>query len=60
MPRAEERMLRTYTEVVSYLHQIYTTDDVNAETDAALTSYIQPLTISPAQCVEALVTKMLR
>lgn len=56
-PWAKERMLRTYLEVVNVLLQNYVTDDVIAESDSALTRYIQPSTMSPTQYVNAPVAK---
>lgn len=50
-------MLRTKPEVVSYLPQNYTTDDVIAITDAALTRYTPPSTLSPTQYAEDHVPK---
>lgn len=43
--QGEELMLSMYPEVVSYLRQIYATDDVIGETDAALTRFIQRSTV---------------
>lgn len=56
MPVAKNGMLRTNTEVMSNLFQTYAIDDVIAETDAALTSYIQPFHIVQTQYAKAVVT----
>lgn len=53
-------MLRSYPDVVRYHFETYATDDVIAETDAALPRYIRPSTLSPVQYAEALVTTSLR
>lgn len=57
--RPEKGMLRTYPKVVHYLLQTYTTDDVIAETDAALTRCIRQSTVSPTQYTEAVVATSL-
>lgn len=53
-------MLRTYPKVEKYLLQTYAIDNVIAETDASLTRYIQPLTMSPTQYAESFVASSLR
>lgn len=55
-----QAMLRRYLEVVKYLLQTYLSQDVVAETNAALTCYTQPSTVMPVQYVKALVYKSLK
>lgn len=57
---AKKGMLHTYLDVVSSLLWTYTTNDVIAETDSALTRHTQASTMSPWQYAKALETKSRR
>lgn len=59
-PRVKEEMLRTYLEVVNSLLHIYATDNVIAETGAALTRYIQASTMLLPRYAEALIAMSLK
>lgn len=53
--KAKEGMIKIYSAVANYLLHTCATDDVFAETDAALTRFTQPTTMLLTQHSEALV-----
>lgn len=57
---AQKGMLRTYFEAVNYLFPINATESDIAETDDALLPFNETSIMSPPQCAEALVVKLLR
>lgn len=52
--------MRLYHDVVNHLLQTFATDDISAETDAALLIFPQSFTMLPTQCAEAVLSKSLK